>query len=264
MSTEVTPTRCTSSTRSVSITCPARLTGCRWRDLQPRRRRWRVGSGTGNGRLTAQLSGCPCNLPRCPPVTQTVMKGLRILVPSLYLLLTACSVAPGSAASSPRGTSAPSPAASPTATPNLTHIAVTGAVTGDFQNAVSVCNQSYPVPSGQTTAVSATGQLNGKIAQLIILDPTGPPDYETQGYASLQLQMPGNVVHNAPDKLGLSGDPVYGWTQIYAPGTSSHGIVKFNRNTGATFSVDLNANRQAGSSQPDGLGNVTVTGTIYC
>lgn len=192
------------------------------------------------------------------------MKGLRILVPSLYLLLTACSVAPGSAASSPRGTSAPSPAASPTATPNLTHIAVTGAVTGDFQNAVSVCNQSYPVPSGQTTAVSATGQLNGKIAQLIILDPTGPPDYESQGYGTFQLELSSDVTQDNPNHLGLTGEYRYGWTRAVDLGAREPGIVAFNRNTGATFTLTLHANRQFGSGQPEGIADVTVTGTIHC
>jgi hypothetical protein len=133
---------------------------------------------------------------------------------------------------------------------------VTGAFTGTLQAPLSVCNQSHPLPDNQSTIdVSATGQLDGHRAQVVIIDPAGAPDYESQGHALFTLY--------------LSATSWYGWTQNPNPDDPSAppvGIKSFNANTGATFSVSLIPNQQfsSGISNSQSAQGVTVDGTIRC
>ena len=178
------------------------------------------------------------------------MQPRLLLFPLPILLLTACgqpSVAYHTS-TSPSATATASASSVP-----QTHITVTGGVTGTFENPVSTCNRPYPLPGNQATiAVTATGKLGDHPAQLIILDPTGPADYESQGYAIFSLW------------VSADGINPYGWTQNRASDLASppEGISGFNALTGATFAVTLIPNQQFGA--PPGESPVTVTGGIRC
>lgn len=134
----------------------------------------------------------------------------------------------------------------------MTQISVSGGVAGTFQNPVAHCDQTHPGPNNQTTAeVSATGQVDGHPAEIDILDPAGPADFESQGHVIFYF-------HKSPDST-------YGWTTrtVVPP---EEAITSFNSHAGATFAVTLGLNMQFSSAaEPwDSDPRVTVTGTIVC
>ena len=170
----------------------------------------------------------------------------------LALLLAACSQAPSFASNTATSASA-TVTATATASPfTQTRITVAGGVTGTFKDPVSMCNQPHPLPGNKATvAVTATGQLGDHTAHLTILDPSGPADYESQGYVIFRLD--------------VSAGTSYGWTQNRNPSALNsppEGISDFNSMTGATFAVTLIPNQQFGA--PPSESPVTVTGSIHC
>ena len=169
------------------------------------------------------------------------------------LVLSACGQA-ARAPSASTSASIASASATATATPaSLNQITVSGAISGTFQNPVSACNQTYPITNTQTTTkVSARGELAGHPAEIDILDPAGPADYESQGHALFYFHQ--------------SADSTYGWTSDDTAKSPSAAITSFDSKTGATFSVTLGLNQQFSSAaQPFGSDSpLTVAGTIAC